>query len=201
MSIDRLRKLQSDTAEVSAEMAIERGRFDALRDASPTLAVSAFNLFQTPDALADRMVSLVGLLDGTRVLEPSAGLGRIYRAIRRVSDCPVSLVEVAPQCASVLYRETENDRHCTLHQRDFLEWEPDSKFDVILMNPPFKQGTDIRHIDHALTMLAPGGTLVSLCYAGIRQQKRFGDVWEVLPAHTFKSEGTRADVALAILKR
>ena len=80
-------------------------------------------------------------------------------------------------------------------------------FDAVLMNPPFAQGADIEHITHALTMLKPGGRLVALCANGSRQnaslrplvEARGGD-WEVLPADTFKEEGTGVRVALITLQ-
>jgi 16S rRNA G1207 methylase RsmC len=89
-----------------------------------------------------------------------------------------------------------------LKQRDFLTcWGDDlgGPFQAVLMNPPFKQGLDIKHIFHAYEMLAPGGLLVGLCYDGARQGmtlRPLVDSWEQLPANTFKAEGTRAGVVL-----
>ena len=42
--------------------------------------VSAPQLFPTPPGLAARIVSLAGLAIGMRVLEPSAGTGRLWEA-------------------------------------------------------------------------------------------------------------------------
>lgn len=201
----RLRHLQEVTEAKGEEMDQERQRFDAMRTAGPTRAVAAFNLFQTPDAVADTMVTQLGPLDALRILEPSAGLGRLYRAIRRRSAlASITLVEIAPQCAAELYRETDSDDLARLVQADFLACDADrlgGLFDAVVMNPPFKMGTDIRHIDHARSLLKPGGVLVSLCYAGARQSARFADRWQLLPANSFKSEGTRAEVALVKLQK
>lgn len=201
----RLRHLHEVTEAKGEEMDQERQRFDAMRTAGPTRAVAAFNLFQTPDAVADAMVEQLGPLDGLRILEPSAGLGRLYRAIRRRSDlAEITLVEIAPQCAAELYRETDTDERARLIQSDFLACDADrlgGLFDAVVMNPPFKMGTDLRHIDHALQLLKPGGLLVSLCYAGSRQSARFADRWQLLPANSFQSEGTRAAVAMVKLQK
>lgn len=186
------------------DMERERLRFDALRDAGPTRRVSAFNLFQTPEAIADQMVLQLGSLDGKRVLEPSAGLGRLYRAVRNRSDCDMVLVEIAPQCAAELFRETSADDRCKLIQDDFLACDADrlgGLFDAVVMNPPFKQGRDIKHIKHAMSLLNPGGVLVSLCFAGVKQAEVYGDQWSMLPPASFKSEGTRAQVAMLTLIR
>lgn len=72
------------------------------------------------------------------------------------------------------------------------------------MNPPFKMGRDIKHILHARTLLKPGGLLVGLCFAGSRQKSKLRplvDSWEELPPDTFKSEGTRAQVAMVIMHK
>jgi len=69
------------------------------------------------------------------------------------------------------------------------------------------QGADIEHITHALTMLKPGGRLVALCANGPRQSTSLrpmsearGGEWEVLPADTFKEEGTGVRVALITMQ-
>lgn len=199
----RLRHLREFTEAKGEQMAVERQRFDALRGAEPTRAVSAFNLFQTPEAIADQMVAALGDLNGKRLLEPSAGLGRLYRAVRYRSDCEIVLVEIAPQCAAELFRESKADDKCRLVQDDFLACDADrlgGKFDAIVMNPPFKQGRDIKHIEHAMSLLNPGGVLVSLCFAGVKQTAVYGDQWTMLPPESFKSEGTRAQVAMLTLR-
>jgi SAM-dependent methyltransferase len=77
-------------------------------------------------------------------------------------------------------------------------------FDRIIMNPPFDHGSDIKHIKHAESMLAPGGRLVALCANGSRQQEEFrdrADLWEDLPEGSFSAEGTGVNVALMIIER
>jgi phospholipid N-methyltransferase len=201
----RLRHLHEVTEAKGQEMDEERGRFERLaRDDSKPRAVSSFNLFQTPEPIARRMVELCGDLDGLRVLEPSAGLGRIYRAIRETSDCEVVMVEQSADCVRELYDQTEAGR---IIQDDFLGCDEDrlgGLFDVVVMNPPFKMGRDVKHIQHALKMLKPGGMLVSLCYDGMKQNrdlKPIADSWELLPAGSFKSEGTSAGVCLLTIQR
>ena len=57
------------------------------------------------------------------------------------------------------------------------------------MNPPFERGSDIRHIEHALTFLKPGGRLVAICANGPRQRERLQPMaseWIDLPAGSFK---------------
>ena len=199
----RLLALRDQNDAVGQDMAIERHRFDALRDAEAPRAVSAHQLFQTPEPIAARLVSLCGDLTGRRILEPSAGLGRIYRALRARTDAPVTLVELSPQCMAELYRQTAHDDAVTLVQGDFLGCDADrlgGLFDVVVMNPPFERGVDIRHLFHSVSLLRPGGVVVGLCYAGTKQRKAFEHAddwtWELLPPGSFRQEGTTADVAL-----
>lgn len=207
MSAGRLRllHLRDENEAVSDAMNAERARFQAIKGAEPTRAVQAFNLFQTPEPVAAMMAERLAELipQDAPILEPSAGLGRLYRAARAAGLAgPVLMIEQAPQCAAELYRSTEGDAGATLWQRDFLSVDATPEpVAGVLMNPPFKQGRDIAHTRHAFELMAPGGVLVGLCYDGVRQREKLRpliDRWEPLPAGSFKSEGTGAGVALVI---
>jgi predicted RNA methylase len=178
--------------------------------------VTAPQLFPTPPHLAARMVDLAGLAIGMRVLEPSAGTGRLLEALPgivpfgpvRQTALQVVAVEVNVALAA---RLACSGLAGTVRCADFLQCSADAGdlglFDAVVMNPPFGQGADIAHITHALTMLKPGGRLVALCANGPRQnaslrpmvEARGGD-WEDLPAETFKDEGTGVRVALITMQ-
>lgn len=197
----RLRHLQEQTEAVGEAMDAERPRFEALRGAEAPRAVVAFQLFQTPEPLAARAVELLGPLpESARVLEPSAGLGRLYRAIRAAHpSARVQLVEVAPDCCAELYRATEGDSLATLAQRDFLATDGLGPFDAVVMNPPFQRGMDIRHTRHALAMLRPGGVLVGFCYAGAKQGpalEPMANHWEPIEPGAFRESNTNAGAVL-----
>lgn len=204
----RLRHLMETTEAVGEVMDTERPRFRQLarKDSSPRV-VSSFNLFQTPAPLAAQIAGL--LADGRELgstLEPSAGLGRLYRAIRDIdSDCPVTLVEQSPDCCRELYASTESAGNTRLIQADFLGCDETriGTFDSVLMNPPFKNGTDIKHITHAMTLLNPGGRLVSICAAGPRQRRILAELGRFieLPQGSFKSEGSNVSAAVLIVDR
>src|SRR5690606_17535517 len=77
-------------------------------------------------------------------------------------------------------------------------------FDGIIMNPPFANGRDIKHILHAASLLAPGGELVSICAAGPRQREKLRPLvseWRDLPPGTFKGEGTRVGEAVVAIRK
>lgn len=188
--------------QTAADMDEQRERFQRLarEDAAPRV-VSAFNLFQTPADLANRAAELLDRRG--RLLEPSAGLGRLYRAIReRDRESTIVLVDQSPECCAELYRIGEADPLTDLRQGDFLTMDL-GQFDGILMNPPFKMGRDVKHILHARTMLAPGGRLVAFCADGPKQRAKLQpivDQWIDLPAGSFKESYTNVAAAIVVFE-
>lgn len=175
-------------------------------------------LFPTPPDLARRMVEAAGMMAGRRILEPSAGTGNLIRAILNDATgadcCRVVAVEINGQLAQGLRTMRDKTVHASetglqIHARDFLECDEDTlgRFDFALMNPPFKDGSDIKHIEHARRFLKPGGRLVAICANGPRQRaallpivEETGGTWEDLPAGTFKDAGTNVNTALIVIE-
>lgn len=173
---------------------------DALREAARNgvQVVSAPQLFPTPVHLAERMIGLAGIEPGMRVLEPSAGTGRILDALP--GGCEVVGVEIN---AGLGGRLNATDR--TIVIGDFLRCTPEAlwgKFDRVLMNPPFENASDIKHINHALTFLKPGGVLVAICANGARQKRDLAPLgeWIDLPSGTFAESGTNVNTAIVIIE-
>lgn len=211
----RLRHLRETMEAVDVEMVEERERFRRLANngAAPRV-VSAFNLYETPEPLAALVVERLG--ERQRILEPSAGLGRIYRAVRAQSKAPVVLVELAAQCCAELYRDIESDEAASLIQGDFLGCDAvrlGGLFDGVVMNPPFSHRQDFRHVRHAFELLEPGGRLVAIMSPGsfYRQSRadrafrewfeQVGGVAEDLPAGSFKASGTNVETRLVTIEK
>jgi len=163
--------------------------------------VSAPQLFPTPPDTAVYMVELLDPQPRERIGELSAGTGNLIKAtLAACPDCSITAVEIVPAlvtCLRTRFPQIE------VHQADFLQCNGDlGKFDKIILNPPFRNGADIKHINHAKSMLNPGGRIVSLCANGPQQQETFkgiADHWEVLPEGSFQEQGTGVNVALVIL--
>lgn len=184
----------------------EPTKFDALREQlkAGVQVVSAPQLFPTPADLAARMVELAEIQAGDSVLEPSAGTGNIMQA---VNGSHPDFLGVAVEYNQSLANALRSKFAWKIHQGDFLTCNGDlGKFDAIVMNPPFVDAQDIKHIQHALSMLKPGGRLVAICANGPRQQDKLkpliaehGGTWEDLPRDTFKESGTGVNTALIYL--
>ena len=108
----------------------------------------AMSQFFTTGKLARRIVEWAELFRGEKVLEPSAGGGDLVRAMPR--NVRVTAVEMDPAMAEVLRKET---LHPVIEviEADFLKLRPArDAFDVAVMNPPYEDGADGRHVAHAL---------------------------------------------------
>ncbi len=166
-------------------------------------------LFPTPRDLAARMADAAEIQPGHRVLEPSAGTGRLLGAMgdrmierhgeRRAGDAVA--VEIDYDLAEQLSRDFPLTR---VHCGDFLTLADKlGTFDRIVMNPPFARGADIRHIKQAMQMLRPGGRLVAICANGPRQQdelRPYASEWIELPDGTFAETGTKVRTAMMLVQ-
>jgi protein-L-isoaspartate O-methyltransferase len=163
--------------------------------------VSAPQLFPTPPKLAARLVELADIGRGMTVLEPSAGTGNIMQAIMNDDKAgAVVAVEINQRLADRLREEYALS---TVHCCDFLQFSRGNwPVDRIVMNPPFANGDDIKHIKHAASMLKPGGRLVAICAGGPRQREALSclGTWEDLPLDSFKSSGTSVNAAIVVIQ-
>ncbi len=182
----------------------DAAKFDGLKQALKTgvQVVSAPQLFPTPVDVAARMVELAEVGDDHRVLEPSAGTGNIIRALRMKSSGKIVAVEINKDLVRGLTQALfAQDANFAVQHADFLLCNGDlGTFDRILMNPPFADASDVRHILHAQHMLNAGGKLVAICANGPRQEKALkplASTWEELPAGTF--EGTNVRTVLLVI--
>jgi len=185
-----------------------REHIENLRESLKTgvQVVSAPQLFPTPMELARRVIELADLQDGECVLEPSAGTGNLIQAVHDAVDTEVLAYEINPSLCSVLSQKWPGFK-TQVRQADFLAVN-DFKgcYPRIVMNPPFVNGADIKHIQHALTFLKPGGRLVAICAAGPRQRAFFEGLdpdkadWIDLPPGSFAEAGTNVNAAILVVQ-
>lgn len=207
-TLHRLHRLRLDNDAARYAQEDMAPRFYALgnrgEDKTGPRAVSAFQLFQTPCLIAARLRPLLGDLTGKRVLDPSAGLGRLLDVLAGQGCAELVAVDIARPCCNELERRPGLSVHC----RDFLACAPGELgglFDGVIMNPPFHLRADIRHIRHALSFLKPGGRLVGICFHTqhrVQALRPLCDHWEILPRGSFAKEGTQVEtVILSITKK
>jgi len=167
--------------------------------------------FPTPEKLVGKMVDAADFANmpiGTMVLEPSAGSGAIARELRAFGD-RLRLVEFNRSLAELL--RSQGFKKVT--QDNFLAWKPPrgERYSRILMNPPFEDRSDARHLDRALELLEPGGVLVSVVSGSfpsrtdaltVELRDRLEDMGaSIEPQPDAKFENTNVRVALVTVKK
>lgn len=187
------------------------------RTAGVIIDPRAADFFETPDEIADLAVSKLGKLDMYDiVLEPSAGSGRLVRAVLRAQP-QANVFAVEALAANV--RRLEGLRCFSsdggVLEGDFLRQTPEGigEFDAVVMNPPFSKRQDIAHVFHAMSFLRPGGVLAAIMSAGVKfrddaaarsfrnlVEKNAGSI-EPLPDGAFKASGTMVRTVLVRMVR
>lgn len=168
-----------------------------------------FSYFPTPSGPASTVMDEALIRPGMRVLEPSAGDGRLVSlAIERGAD--VTAVELDARHIDGLRSITGIGR---VIQDDFLAQDPAviGRFDRVVMNPPFCDGRDVDHVRHALRFVAPGGRLVAIMSAGIAFkddadhvalrsviEAAGGRIYD-LPARSFAEVGTNINTCIVTI--
>lgn len=124
--------------------------------------------YPTPEALANKMVSLCELDYVYSVLEPSAGDGNLIKALKNYTVSGKRHYSESRYEVDAI--ELEEDFHPILASldavvvyNDFLHFNTCKKYDLILMNPPFSNGE--QHLLKALDMQEHGGQICCLLSA------------------------------------
>lgn len=169
-----------------------------------------YQFFETPVEVAIRVVDAADIRLGMRVLEPSAGRGRLAVAARN-AGAEVTCVELQGDLVGYLVASLG---FADTFGRDFLDTPPAplGLFDRVVMNPPFRSGQDARHVVHALRFLKPGGRLAAIMSASAmyRETGAYRELratlanldhdFEALPDGAFIESGTAVNTALLTVR-
>lgn len=182
---------------------------------------TAPQLFPTPEWLAVQVVERAEIREGDRVLEPSAGTGRLLGAMggRMFAEPGGKPYEKRDQLHAVEINGGLCDRLrrefplTEVHHADFLSCNGElGTFDRIVMNPPFTMGADIEHVEKALSYLRDDGRLVAIM-GGNTGRRKFVELvsWlerdgatieiETLPPDSFKDAGTSVNTVLVTIQK
>lgn len=173
------------------------------------LTVERDGFFETPEGIVTKMIKLANISHGDKVLEPSAGMGRIAIGLKNAG-------------ANVFCVEKNENRAKHLDELGFMCFVQDfltiststmNNFDAAVMNPPFEEGQDAQHVMYAYEFLREGGMLVSVMGEGVffRSDKKSvafrewldavgGETIE-LPEGSFKESGTGVNTRLVVIER
>ncbi|MGW4979800.1 class I SAM-dependent methyltransferase [Streptomyces mirabilis] len=160
--------------------------------------------YPTPEPVVQQLLDLAELEVGCEVLEPSAGRGAIAESAAArgaVVDC----IELDTARAEHI-RAGGYAREVTA--ADFFSVKVQRRYQRVIMNPPFADRQDIRHVQRALRFVQPAGLVVAVMYgslpyrtdrkakdfrAGVREAR--GTITE-LPDDAFPAVGVSTVVAV-----
>lgn len=160
--------------------------------------------YRTPAAVADQLVSAAYLRNGSLILEPSCGDGAILDAIRRKArkeGLDVRAMGIEYDAGRAAEAKAKG---YAVQVANFLQVQPDPRFDFVLMNPPFYGKHYQQHVEHARKFLKPGGTLLAILpvtavtdHGYIEAGRWLRDRWTDLPCGSFSESGTNINTGIA----
>ncbi|MEI2263573.1 DUF4942 domain-containing protein [Stenotrophomonas indicatrix] len=150
--------------------------------------------YPTPARVAEMAMAQAyeGATDGMRWMEPSAGNGALVDLMPSGATC----MEVSELRAAILAAKGHNVQ-CV----DFLAVPSAPCMDRIVMNPPFSGNRWQAHVEHAATMMAPGGRLVAIVPAsapGRFTLPGFTCSWSQTIANEFAGTGVTVVILTAV---
>lgn len=170
-----------------------------------------FQYFPTPSNIAEYVVKLAEIKENDDILEPSAWQWAILdKIIELHSDNKWPLFwdliacEYNNENANILKEKWYN-----VFEWDFLNYNPEFKFDKIIANPPFSKSQDIKHILHMYNLLKEGWRIVSIASWNIfnRNGKIYEQLHNLNPEFiwleewSFKESGTMVSTCIIIINK
>ena len=124
-----------------------------------------YQFYPTPKSLADKLFSMLRFKKSKyrNILEPSAGKGDLIRSFMSDLDYYDERTITFYCCEkdknlcnilSALNKDSRYDSNIKIVGSDFLEFDSIETYDLIIMNPPFRDGE--KHLLHALNYIVNG---------------------------------------------
>ena len=191
-SREKAHVFEKDVSEIISQI-VETGEYKDMK--------ADFQFFPTPAELAKKVVEMAEIRDGENCLEPSAGRGGIAQFMPNC-DC----IELNPDNAAYLREHGFNVIH-----DDFMTFEPEKDYDVIVMNPPFNKGQAVAHVTKAIQIAKR--CVVAIADAGVSYRtdrvttefrelvKSYGGTIEPLEAGVFKESGTMVNTVIITVRK
>lgn len=168
--------------------------------------------FPTPKTIVQRMIELADIQDGETILEPSAGNGNILDGVSEYIQNNGLSAELHGIEWSYSLRQILELKQYKLVANDFIEFVPFTKYDKVIMNPPFEKGKDVDHVLKAYDCLKDGGRLIAIMsshwtFASDSKSIHFRSwlndkgYYEKLPEGSFKESGTGVNTVLVVIEK
>ena len=120
-----------------------------------------FDFYPTPKKIVDKVIELAEIKEDMDILEPSAGKGDL---IKNISNCRIVAIEKNQVLSSILNAQK---KYSTVLNLEFEDYKY-AQFDRIIMNPPFSNRLDAKHICKAFKEhLKIYGIMVAIHSSGI----------------------------------
>jgi hypothetical protein len=120
------------------------------------IGVTIPGYFPTPKPVCDRLIQLALLEEGMKVLEPSAGVGKICEAIQEAAHVELDVCEINYDLREILSLKGFNVVSWDCFQLTYPQWHR------IIANPPFGKALEVEHIYHYYNLLLPKGRMVAI---------------------------------------
>lgn len=143
------------------------------RDEIKYLPEADSEFYPTPRKLCGEMIGMIDWKDVYTILEPSAGKGNLVDAVKKYCEygygkkitrshdgkrIDVDCIEIDENLRYVL----SGKQYRVVHD-DFMTYNTQKRYDLIIMNPPFSVGA--KHLLRAIEMQREGGQIVCLLNA------------------------------------
>ena len=111
--------------------------------------------YPTPKELAEHIGRKINQREIFSVLEPSAGKGDLLLALDTKYSRAIEVIEADPNLQAIL-----KEKDYPIVGDDFLNFSTYMSYDLILMNPPFKDGD--KHLLKAIEIQKNGGQIICI---------------------------------------
>lgn len=167
--------------------------------------------FPTPKEVVNKMIDLADLQPMDYILEPSCWTGAIIDWIlEKTREVNIKWIEYNYSNYEILLEKYQNKDYVRLENVDFMDYNNDNIFSKIIMNPPFENKQDMKHIMKAFELLNEWGILVSIASASVKFRNDYQEFRDFIDAYwyyedldqwTFKLSWTMVNTILIYLKK
>jgi len=155
-------------------------------------AQNRFDFYKTPQEIIDKITdSVISYFKKNKIniLEPSAGIGSLITGIiNRQNELNIMNLDANELNEEMYKLLIENFKISHIYNKNFLNWNPEIKYDCIIMNPPYEGYIDeevgrskIAYLYHVMKAVLLGGNK-KIIYAVLPPLKGKGQQFEIKDA-------------------